>query len=365
MMPRRKTSFDKSMTNLCKGIAVCIMVYYHAFGATDRMAFTAVWTPLLNILGPYGDVCVCFFVLLTGYGIGLISRERKIPYGSRVAVRFAKLYRNFWPVFLLAVLLNPLLSTGDNRLTAVFGQEPFWFLSRFLLNFLGLSHYVYGGGAYTMNQTWWYLSLALILILVLPLLVFLWQRLGWKSLVLVTALAVLLPDVRYLGYFPCAMLGVCLARSNGFVAVHEKGRGPVGLLIRVVALGMILLLWYRMRQHIFQPLLADALAAYGVCQFAFDVLSPIPVLSPVLQWLGKHSANIFYLHSFVYSLWAPCSRFVFRFRYDLLIWALVMAVTCVISVLLEWVKDRAGYNRGFARLEKKLLALTTTQEIPG
>ena len=58
----------------------------------------------------------------------------------------------------------------------------FFFSGKFLLNLLGLSHLVYGDGLYTLNQTWWYMSLALILILILPLLCRLMRRWGWGGM---------------------------------------------------------------------------------------------------------------------------------------------------------------------------------------
>ena len=74
-------TFDKNATCLCKGIAICLMIYYHLFGATDLSMFQVVLPPVFGILGPYGNVCVMFFVLLTGTFPGRSPIPDRSPHG--------------------------------------------------------------------------------------------------------------------------------------------------------------------------------------------------------------------------------------------------------------------------------------------
>lgn len=343
--------FDKTATNLCKGVAICIMVYYHTFGATDGSWFRPILPVLYNILGPFGNVCVPFFVILTGYGFALqaLSNNRSIP--SQIARRTIQLYRGYWPVFLVGLIAAPFLACEFGTWAFAFGDGP-WYsvLEHFCLNALGLSHYAFGDGIYTLNQTWWYISLALVLILFLPLLSYLWRRMGWLAMVPVTILALFMPGLRYLAYFPGAMLGVCLAGSNGFAKLHNCVKGIPGVILRFLALFVILVIWYRLRQHDLYPVLANTLAAWGICQFSFDILGAIPGVSHCLSFLGKHSANIFYLHSFLCTYWTVCQWFVFGFRYDLLIWLVILLLSLAMSIVLELMKKYSRWNALFDRL---------------
>ncbi|MDO4173747.1 MAG: acyltransferase family protein [Eubacteriales bacterium] len=353
----QQDTFDRRATNVCKGIAICIMIYYHAFGASDLTTFQQVFPVLFRVLGPYGNVCVPFFVILTGYGLGLQYLHSPTPYPQMIGKRLLRLYQSYWPVFLIGFVAAPFLSRGKMDWTIAFGGDGLLqAIQRFLLNLLGLSHYAYGDGVYTLNQTWWYMSLALFLILFLPLLCWLWKQWKWGGLLFVTAAAMLLPDLRYLAYFPAAMLGVCLAGCNGFQALHRMGKGVLGLLIRILAVLAILAAWYKLRQHGIYPVLADSFAAWGICQFSFDVIGRIPVIHTVLAFLGKHSANLFYLHSFVYCYWISTADFVFQFHYDLLIWAVILLLTLALSLTLEWLKRVIHYHAIMSNLEHRLLS---------
>lgn len=350
--------FDKDVTNLCKGIAISIVVYYHLFGTAAMDSYTAAIPIARNILAAYGNGRV-YFVLLTGYAFGLQELQRNKPYSELVFPRILKLYRGYWLIFILMFALFPIMTLGANSLTAVYGANPGEFIQHVILDFLGLTHFVYGFCPYTLNQTWWYISLALLLILILPLICHCWRRWTWKTLAAVLLLAVLLPDVKYMEYIPAATLGVCLAGCNGFERLHQKGNHLPGRLIRVPILGILLILWYRLRQLGYYPVLVDTFIVWAVCQFVFDVLSDIPVLRQVGCWVGKHSANIFYVHSFVCYYWPRTYRLVHIIPIDLVIWFMTMAVSIGISLLIELIRKHSGYMKLFER------SRASNQEQPG
>ena len=343
-------AFTPQATNLCKGIAICIMVYYHCFGATDESLFTPVLPFLYRILGPYGNVCVPFFVILTGYGFALKYLRHDRPVLRQLRTRTVRLYQSYWPAFLLGFLITPVIGRFWTGLSTTYGEgTPFQLLERILINALGLSHYAYGDGIYTLNQTWWYMSLALILLLFLPCFCAMFERLRFWSLGIVTLAALLLPSFRYLAYFPAAMLGVCLAGSSGFGRVKERaglgGRWYLSVPLQLLGLFLVLLLWYRLRQQDLYPVLANTLAAWAISQFCFNLLAGIPVLGRLLRYLGRHSGNIFYLHSFILSYANYTGVLVFRLHYDLLIFAAVLLVSLAMSICLEWFKRVSRWNR--------------------
>lgn len=53
-------TFDKNATCLCKGIAICLMIYYHLFGATDLSMFQVVLPPVFAFSAPMAMICVMF-----------------------------------------------------------------------------------------------------------------------------------------------------------------------------------------------------------------------------------------------------------------------------------------------------------------
>lgn len=197
-MKTSQLRFNKNATNCCKGVAVCLLVYFHLFGVQDDTTYTAVIPVLRNILAPYGNVCVVFFVLLTGYGFAAKHISAKEPYSRQIVPRLWGLYQGYWFVFATMFVIYPLLCSPNRSLSIIYGDTLFVFVERFLLDFLGLSHLVFQFAPYSLNQTWWYMSLAVLLFLFLPLLCALYREIGWWMLGLVTALSMALPDLRYL-----------------------------------------------------------------------------------------------------------------------------------------------------------------------
>lgn len=353
----RPVSFDKNATNLCKGIAISVLVYYHSFGATYDLPFTKVFPTAFNILAPYGDFVIMMFVLLTGYGVGVqcLKSEKAKPFGAQIAHRTVHLYQQFWPVFLLTLIAAPFLASSPGTLADAYGGGTLLQGTEyFIANALGLTHLIFGGGVYTLNQTWWYMSLALVLTFVLPFFCFLQKKWGWKAFLLVFLAALLLPDTRYLPYMPGAMLGVCLAGSNGFVRIRDKSKNIIGLLLHFVLLFAVLLLWYRLRQHIIYPQLADTMLAWALCQFTFDIFALIPVFREIFTFLGKHSANIFFMHSLIFPYWTITHDRVFAAKYDILIWAVIILLTLGLSTGLNWLKKVSRWDNAMNRLETVL-----------
>ncbi|MBR4625341.1 MAG: hypothetical protein IKO56_07395, partial [Alphaproteobacteria bacterium] len=55
-----------------------------------------------------------------------------------------------------------------------------------------------------------------------------------------------------------------------------------------------------------------------------------------LEFLGKHSMNIFLFHTFIFSHWLK--NFIYSPKNPLLIFLLLLGVSLIISVAIEWLK---------------------------
>ncbi len=342
---KKQDTFSLSITNLCKGIAICIMIYYHAFSGADLNLIHTVSPVIYNVLSPFGNVCVMFFVLLTGYGQGVTCMNTDQPYNRLVSERTVRLYSGYWPALILGAAAAPFLARHDADWSVFLGDNVYQTTGHVLANVFGITDFIYGGGQFILNQTWWYMSLALILVFCVPVMIWMWKKWKWGSLAVITAMTLFMPDLRYAAYFPGAMLGICLAGSDGFNRIHNLGKGILYYAVRIVLLSAAVMIWYCLRRHYIFILLGDTLFAYAVCQFAFDVLQRIPGLRHALIYLGKHSANMFYLHSFIIVYWPVTAEFVRQFRYDWLILGVVLSITLAMSIIIDSIKKYTGYNK--------------------
>lgn len=62
----------------------------------------------------------------------------------------------------------------------------------------------------------------------------------------------------------------------------------------------------------------------------------------VFSFLGRHSMNMYLIHTFIYSYFGR--EFIYGFRYPLLIFCSLLAFSLLISLILEFVKNKSGYS---------------------
>lgn len=61
--------FDKRVTNICKGIAVILMLIHHIFPGMTGYGLKLANTWVLPQVAILGKVCVSIFLVLSGYGL--------------------------------------------------------------------------------------------------------------------------------------------------------------------------------------------------------------------------------------------------------------------------------------------------------
>ena len=68
--------------------------------------------------------------------------------------------------------------------------------------------------------------------------------------------------------------------------------------------------------------------------------------------LGKHSANIYLMHTLIFYYWFP--EFFYSLRYPIIIFGVLMVICLVNSYSLEFIKEKSGYNKGVNVLLAKI-----------
>lgn len=170
--------FDKTSTNVCKGIAIILMYVHHSFYSADSWSgCDVIFSPLTESqtvwIAQVCKVCVAVFVLLSAYGTYISSAGANGTYSTVVWRRYRKLAGGFLIVYVLTQLFSRLI--GIDRI-AVYGESRFMRLFYTVIDALGLAS-AFGTPSY--NATWWYMSLAILWIFILPLLAKAVDQIGW------------------------------------------------------------------------------------------------------------------------------------------------------------------------------------------
>lgn len=334
-----KKSFDKKDTLVVKGMAILLMLFYHLFQTQELLEQLQVnYKPFSQevflTLSGFGNICVAVFVFLSAYGItkGLMVRQDiAVSEMMKEAVRRClRLIGNFAVMY---ISVNLLWFSYFDYAGLYGGGWQGGLIA--LVDMLGLAQLF---GTPTMNMTWWYMELAVLIIFVVPFIYLLVKKIGGYSVIL----AVLLPlavemngDVKR--YFVVIVLGVAAAHGDWLEKLFSRScsrlvKGLAG--IALIAFSVVFRQNYMV--HTYFLWIADAPVAFLLCWFGGEIVSAVPGLRQVLAFFGKHSMNIFFVHTFFYL--AIYQKFIYSFRYAAVIFLVLAAVTLIYSVVLELLK---------------------------
>ena len=192
---RKGTRFREEETNLCKGIAIILMLFHHLFYKADTYSgFIINFSPFseerINFYALLGKICVAIFVFISGYGIAASYRKvfqyKKADIKEIISFiwkRLWKLETFYWFAFILTLICQPLGRT----IFDAYGTEFKSIVIYFFIDFLGLSYLF---STPTLNPTWWYMTLAILIIVLMPFIMNLIEKIG-VSLVLIVGISVL------------------------------------------------------------------------------------------------------------------------------------------------------------------------------
>lgn len=335
-MPKQ---FTKENSLTVKGTAILLLLNYHLFGEEFLVTSLKVnYSPfsLENFLmvAKFGNVCVSVFVFLTAFGIakglftaGEISAREAC---RQAAGRFFRLMANFLVLYASVNLLwgykfdyPSLYGTGvQGVLQAV-------------TDGLGLAQVF---GTPTLNMTWWYMEIAYTLIFLVPLLAWLTKKIG-NYILLPAFFAVTMISFNFdiERYLLTAVLGVCAAYGNWpDKMLCLKCPKILQWLSGIAALVLCVLIRQNYVVQENYNYVADAPIVLVIVFVGGVLLASVPGLNKVLSFVGKHSMNIYLVHTFFYMiLW---QKFVYQFEYAGITLLLLLGVTLAYSVLLELLK---------------------------
>ena len=333
--------FTLRQTSIAKGFACLLLLFHHLFYNSPEYytLFVSVFNfggvPLECKVAPLGKVCVYMFLFLSGFGVSFVlerNREKKNPW--RISLRFVwKLMFGFWVIYLLFVPWQPLI-----------GHQPYTSWKEIVLDLTGFCYFPgYGWlNGNTMNKTWWYISLALLCYVLTPLFDWLTEKTNWLGVLLSAGIIVgisgwLLPKDTI--YFVAYLFGMMFqkARIFDYFEKYRQSKNALTFIVPIAFLGVSVLakLWND-ALFWFLPLMLCCIL------FSFLCLSRIKYLSATLAFIGKHSANIFLFHTFLFRymrnvFYAP--------KYSVLIYFIFLAVCLFVSAFIEKIKQWTRVNR--------------------
>lgn len=366
--------FTKEHTMQMKGIAIIILLFHHCFlnaqrWATvpyEKLATTKGWgyypisfapfsSHTIQYLASFSKICVAMFVFMTGYGmwVSYESQKKKTTMSNYIKKRMVTLMTGFLIIFVVTEVLA--IPTG--RFIEVYGHD-FRSVVYMIIDALGLAKLL---GTPLFCLTWWYMSLAIVLIMIFPFVHSIMEKYQW----LVVVASIIVPRACGFGqstdlfrYLLAYTLGMYFAQHDLLARIKEKfmEQNVEGKLLSLIVslIGLAVIIKCRQNAWIGWKYLDfwDGFAAMYVIIISYIYILNGKWIVKGLGFLGKHSMNIFLIHSFYRDVFFH--EFTYSFYYAWLDYIVLMAISLVTSIVLEWFKKLIRYEK-FIEWVKRLV----------
>lgn len=316
-------------STVIKGVAVLLLLIHHVFNS--KYSYTSIIPEdiMLNIVS-LAKICVAMFFIISGYGMFksyVKCKEEGCSDLKFIYKHIVNVLLTFWLIYLIFVPLGVLF---DRSPSFVYGDHIF---INFLIDFGGGANIL---GTPSMNNTWWYLDFTIIFYLISPILFKTVIYLNRKSVFCFSALAFF--SLFFYGfrgiviYFIPYFLGVITSQFDIFEKMNTFKNNKFILMTFTII--MIFVIWIRqcflLNDAKFYKL--DWIIAFILIYLIFHFIKKEGNTFKLLYGLGKHSAYIFYFHSFIYSYYF-CDM-LYSLRYASLIYIIMLLACISISFLI-------------------------------
>ena len=366
--------FTKEHTMQMKGIAIIILLFHHCFlnaqrWATvpyEKLATTKGWgyypisfapfsSHTIQYLASFSKICVAMFVFMTGYGmwVSYESQKKKTTMSNYIKKRMVTLMTGFLIIFVVTEVLA--IPTG--RFIEVYGHD-FRSVVYMIIDALGLAKLL---GTPLFCLTWWYMSLAIVLIMIFPFVHSIMEKYQW----VVVVASIIVPracgfgqSTDFFRYLLAYTLGMYFAQHDLLARIKEKfmKQNVEGKLLSLIVslIGLAVIIKCRQNAWIGWKYLDfwDGFAAMYVIIISYIYILNGKWIVKGLGFLGKHSMNIFLIHSFYRDVFFH--EFTYSFYYAWLDYIVLMAISLVTSIVLEWFKKLIRYEK-FIEWVKRLV----------
>ncbi len=339
--------FSKDVTLTAKGIAIILMLFHHLFYDAPDLCETYAVAPfpfsmhIINKLGYFAKICVSIFVFLTGYGITINLTRRSMKERERYTVsRFLKLESGVLFIYILTFLSALILK--PSLITQYFEEGRMKGILLIIIDATGLANFF---NTQMINRTWWYLSLAIPFIFLMPVAVKLYEYFGVCTVVLacmVTSFG-LDPKRAFCVYLPSLFFGIALAEGNILAKIESKcitlQKKLIYLCACIAGLGIFSIINIRFS---FYPWTIAFISFFFVLTL-YILIDLIKIRLRLLKLIGKYSMTIFLTHTLIYRHYF--TKFIYAPKYWFLILLLLCAVSLATAIVIELLRKLVHWDQ--------------------
>ena len=339
----------KEETTVFKGIAMLLMLIHHLFMDSTTLEVMNVHslcsTNTLLVIASTSKICVAIFIFVSSYGIASSNSSKDTSYISR---RIIKILLPFMFVYVLAAIAA--ICSGQWR--AIYGNNFLSIIYYCFLDLFGLANLF---GTPTLNGTWWYMSYALFLPVIIIFLLAIYKKIGSIGIIVVGIYIPACLGVEevspYRWWMLTIILGIIAAKNNLFEKIKTLKHRNVFCAIVILLIIPVAYVRYGIGGY----WILDAMLVIPVALIAI-IFYKIPIIKSFLYEIGLNSYYMFLTHSFIFYYYFR--KFIYSWKYDVVI----LSVLLICSYLLAKSITLLYKVLNISKLEQFLLSKITGYE---
>lgn len=352
--------FSKDDTFLMKGFAIIFLCCYHCFANYSRLSGVDVsFFPFSQKMGIYIseslNLCVGMFAFLSVYGMTLTLKSNRSNLVLTVNEKIQFVIKRY--IGLIGGFFIPFFFC--HIVSVIMGYNPYGGgivnpVCDFLLDMLGISKLF---GTPMMTETWWYMSLAVIFIIFFPVAIDIYRKYNVLIIAMLAIFLLLSVDhisnlYRWLFSIP---LGICFADLEWFQKLYQWIRkNELTSWLKRICIYFVFMCVIYLRtcpwglEYI--GLIVNSITPVFMIFILYDLFYRSSRIKKFFCFLGHHSANIFYIHTFIREIWF--NELTYSFHHAGLILLFLLGITLFISIGIEALKALIRWNEKIGKLKQ-------------
>ncbi len=345
---KMKEKFTAKNSAAIKGIAILMMLWHHCFLSGRFEKYLIIFSPLMESqvinIASFCKICVSLFAFVSGYGLYLSFAKNLSRGRDWIQSRLVRLLSGYWFIVLLSWFIS--LVIDGRTYTFYFDEKNIWLgVWTMFIEFFGLSNFF---GLSPFNGSWWYISAAMVFVLLVPLL---YKSLTSIGIFNTLALSIIVPRVmggyfggtHWMSFLFAFLLGMVVAKSAFF---ERWTNWNISKYMKFLLLFFACVFGYKLYYHLPTNLYWEVkygLIPFLIILFAKEYIIPLPIIGAILEFLGKHSANIWLIHTFI--RYHYCEAFIYGMEHFIIVILALLLISLALSIIVEFLKRIIGYEK--------------------
>lgn len=334
-----ETLFSKQQSNIIKGGAILLLLFHHLFYENSRLIENGIYISFYDKLWHIDNmarICVWIFLFISGYGLTIkYNKNRDIK--SYFISSWLALMTQWWIIWIVKMIITQVFV--ENIIVFYKYSTLYFFLDMFEWNdFFGMPVILEN----------WYLCFAQLVILLVPFIDFAVKKFGILCVIVYYVMMQYMQNGifsegggEYIIYIPVLITAVWIAQKDNIKVFLKYPDTKIKQILEMICLvvTIIVSLWMKWKYNImYLGSIYAIIATIGIVMF---IVKYMKIFHKPLGYLGKHSAAMFLIHSYLYL---EFPEIIFFHKNAIISYVILVITSLLFAIGIEKIKKIIHYD---------------------